>query len=159
MAITTDLITGFPGETEAEFQDSLEFVRSQHFAGGHVFTYSARAGTAAASMPDQVRSTVRKERNAQMRAVFQQSAMDYQTQFLGRELEVLWESAKAMGPTTWTLSGLTDNYLRVTTEAPQSYWNQITPVRLTEITDHGFWGVFAGQGPDELPVWFQADPG
>ncbi len=54
IAITTDIITGFPGESEVEFQESLAFVRQMHFAGGHVFTYSARPGTAAARLPDQV---------------------------------------------------------------------------------------------------------
>ncbi len=145
IAITTDLITGFPGETEAEFKASEEFVAAQQFAGGHVFTYSPRPGTAAAVMPDQVHSAVRKERNARMREIFRQSAAEYQTQFLARELDVLWESATAMSPDTWTLSGLTDNYLRVTAEAPRNYWNQITRVRMTTITERGFLAAFSDQ--------------
>ncbi|HES58098.1 MAG TPA: MiaB/RimO family radical SAM methylthiotransferase, partial [Firmicutes bacterium] len=69
VAITTDVIAGFPGESQAEFEESLAFVRAMNFAGGHVFTYSARPGTAAARMPDQVPHPQRKTRNARLRAV------------------------------------------------------------------------------------------
>jgi threonylcarbamoyladenosine tRNA methylthiotransferase MtaB len=140
MAITTDVITGFPGETEVEFDESLAFVREMNFAGGHAFTYSAREGTAAAQMPDQVPYAIRKARNAQVRQVFAESATAYQAGFLGREVEALWESAAAMGPASWTLSGITDNYLRVTAEAPRQVWNQITPVKLVAISEKGILG-------------------
>jgi threonylcarbamoyladenosine tRNA methylthiotransferase MtaB len=131
VAITTDLIVGFPGESQAEFDESLEFVQSLGLAGGHVFTYSARPGTAAARMPDQVPLALRKERNARMRAVFAQAAQAYQSGFVGRVLPVLWETASSLGPQGWEMSGLTGNYLRVNAYAPRGLWNQITPVRLT----------------------------
>ena len=131
VAITTDIITGFPGENEAEFLESLEFVQSLGLAGGHVFTYSARPGTAAARMPDQVSLGERKERNARMRAVLAQAAHAYQSGFVGQVLPVLWESASSLGPQGWEMSGLTGNYLRVNAYAPRGLWNQITPVRLT----------------------------
>lgn len=140
MAITTDIIVGFPGESEAEFQESLDFVQAMSFAGGHVFTYSAREGTAAARMPGQVPLAVRKQRNALMRAVLAESAAAYRSAFSGRVLEVLWESATALHADGWQLSGLTGNYLRVSALAPQRLWNQITPVRLTEQREDGFWG-------------------
>src|SRR5512140_2719374 len=73
LAITTDIIVGFPGETEAEFSETLEFTKSMNFAGGHVFTYSARPGTPAARMQAQVRHEVRKERNTAMRIVLEES--------------------------------------------------------------------------------------
>ena len=111
VAITTDIITGFPGESQAEFGESLEFVKAMQFAGGHVFTYSARPGTAAARMPAQVPLGTRKERNAQMRAVLVTSGQQYQDGFLGQVLPVLWESASALDAQGWSLSGLTDNYL------------------------------------------------
>ena len=130
VAITTDVIVGFPGESEAEYAASLDFVAAMQFAGGHVFSYSARPGTAAARMPAQVPHLLRKERNAQMRAVLAESALRYQNSFLGVVLPVLWESATALGPEGWQVSGLTDNYLRVSARAPQSCWNRITPVRL-----------------------------
>jgi threonylcarbamoyladenosine tRNA methylthiotransferase MtaB len=142
MAITTDVITGFPGETEAEFLESLALVQAINFAGGHAFTYSEREGTAAANMPDQVPHALRKTRNAQIRAAFGVSAAAYQAGFLGREVEALWESATALGPESWTLSGLTDNYLRVIAEAPRQVWNQITPVKLVKVSDDGILGKF-----------------
>jgi threonylcarbamoyladenosine tRNA methylthiotransferase MtaB len=135
IAITTDLITGFPGESEAEFQESLEFVRQMRFAGGHVFTYSARPGTAAARMPDQVPRAERKQRNARMRAAFAEAQHVYQQAFLGQVLPVLWESAAVLGPEGWELSGLTGNYLRVHARAPRQLWNQITPVRLSRLAE------------------------
>jgi threonylcarbamoyladenosine tRNA methylthiotransferase MtaB len=133
IAITTDIITGFPGESEAEFQEGLAFVRQMHFAGGHVFTYSARPGTAAARLPDQVPHALRKERNACLRAVFAEAAQDYQSAFIGQVLPVLWESATGLGAQGWEMSGLTGNYLRVNAQAPRSLWNQITPVRLVQL--------------------------
>ncbi len=140
IAITTDIIVGFPGESEAEFRQSLDFVRQMQFAGGHVFTYSARPGTAAARMSGQVSHTARKARNAEMRAVLAESASSYQASFIGRVLPVLWESATVLGPAGWQMSGLSDNYLRVHAQAPQHLWNRITPVRLTAASESALQG-------------------
>ncbi len=139
-AITTDVIIGFPGESEAEFEESLAFTRRMNFAGGHVFTYSARPQTAAARMPDHVPHEVRKERNAQMRTLFEEAQAAYQERFVGKNIPVLWESATSLGPEGWTVSGLTDNYLRVRAQAPQRLWNQITPVTLTGVNEKGLYG-------------------
>jgi threonylcarbamoyladenosine tRNA methylthiotransferase MtaB len=143
VAITTDLIAGFPGESEAEFAQTLAFVRQMNFADGHVFTYSERPGTAAARMPGVVPLEVRKQRNAALRQVLEESASTYQRRFIGRELGVLWESATALGPQGWRMSGLTDNYLRVFAHAPQSLWNHITPVRLAGVDQEGIHGFLA----------------
>lgn len=140
VAITTDIITGFPGETEAEFVESLAFVEALNFAGGHVFTYSARNGTAAARMPGQIPVAIRKSRNAQMRSVLASASLAYQSKFIGHVLPVLWESATKLGPQDWLMSGLTDNYLRVTAQAPRQLWNQVVPVRLTSLSDTGLQG-------------------
>jgi threonylcarbamoyladenosine tRNA methylthiotransferase MtaB len=110
------------------------------FSGGHVFTYSARPGTAAERMPGQVPQAVRKERSAQLRSALAGSAAAYQARFLGRVLPVLWESTTALEPGGWRLSGLTDNYLRVNARAPQHLWNIITPVKLTGLADDGILG-------------------
>ncbi|HJW90097.1 MAG TPA: MiaB/RimO family radical SAM methylthiotransferase [Anaerolineales bacterium] len=136
VAITTDIIVGFPGETQAEFDESLAFVKEMGFSGGHVFTYSARPGTAAASMPNQVSKRVSKERSGRMRAFFFELSQAYQLRFLGRTMPVLWENTTSMGPDTWQMSGLTDNYLRVNADAPRHLWNQLTPVHLTGL-DNG----------------------
>jgi threonylcarbamoyladenosine tRNA methylthiotransferase MtaB len=140
IAITTDIITGFPGETETEFAESLHFIKELQFSDGHVFTYSARPGTAAARMPGQVAFAERKERNARARELIAQSAQEYRSGFIGQVLPVLWESATALEPEGWKLSGLTSNYLRVSAHAPQRLWNQITPVRLLGLAGGNLFG-------------------
>ena len=140
VAITTDVIVGFPGEDEVEFSENLAFVREIGFAGGHVFTYSSRPGTPAARMRFPVPHDARKERSLCMRSILAESAKVYQSGFLGLVLPVLWESATALGPLGWRLSGLTDNYLRVTANAPRQMWNQITPVRLSALEGDGLQG-------------------
>ena len=140
MAITTDIIAGFPGETEAEFQENLEFVSRMNFSGGHVFTYSARPGTTAAKMPHQVPHATRKIRNAALRSVIEKSSKDYRTKFLGNHVTVLWESAIHLDDDLWKVGGLTDNYIRVFTRTPHQIWNQITPVQLTGVIDEGMVG-------------------
>ncbi len=139
-AITTDVMTGFPGESEAEFAESLAFVRQMGFAGGHVFTYSERPGTAAANMPDKVPHPVRKARNARMRSAFSEASIVYRTRFLGQRLPVLWESATPLGTENWVMSGLTDNYLRVSALTHERAWNQIALVKLIGLTERGMSG-------------------
>ena len=145
VAITTDLIAGFPGETEAEFHENLEFVHQMNFAGGHVFTYSARPGTTAAKMPDQVPHATRKMRNAALRSIIQKSSEDYRIKFMGDQVSVLWESATHLDDDLWKVSGLTDNYIRVFVRTAHPIWNQITPVQLTEVIDGGMVGSIIGQ--------------
>ncbi len=113
IAITTDIIVGFPGETQLQFEESLEFARAMDFAHGHVFTYSARPGTAAAQMPGQIPPELRKQRNAQMRAMIAESAARYRRRFVSTEVDVLWEATDAFGPEGWRLHGLTENNLPV----------------------------------------------
>jgi threonylcarbamoyladenosine tRNA methylthiotransferase MtaB len=141
IAVTTDLIAGFPGETEQEFSETIEYIQEISFSGGHVFTYSPRPGTAASQMPDQVPFPLRKERNAELRNILADTAQSYQGQFLNQTLPVLWESVTELDSENWSLSGLTDNYLRVNSQAPANFWNQISPVLLTGIGDHGLDGV------------------
>jgi len=140
MAITTDIITGFPGESDAEFSESLAFIQEMNFAGGHVFTYSARPGTRAARLPGQVPHPVRKARNAQVRKVLETSSREYRAGFVGCSLPVLWESAAGLGPDGWQASGLTGNYLRVFAHTPKDVWNQITKVKLTSLNERGLVG-------------------
>lgn len=140
VAITTDVIAGFPGEDATEFTESLAFVQAMDFAGGHVFTFSSRAGTAAARMPDQVPHLERKERNARLRQALADSALRYRQRFLGQQLSVLWENRTALGPYDWYMNGLTDNYLRVSAQVPPHFWNSFTPVHLTRLVPEGMAG-------------------
>ncbi len=130
LAITTDVIVGFPGESEAEFQETVEFVRKMEFAGGHVFAYSPRPGTAAARMDGQIPPEVKRERSAILRRLFAESAAAYRRRFLGQRVRVLWESAWPVPESGWHLEGLTDTYLRVSALAPQPRWNEIDEVEI-----------------------------
>lgn len=141
LAVTTDVIAGFPGETEAEFVESLEFIRRIEFAGGHAFTYSPRPGTAAARMSGQVKPETRKERNAILRQTFQAAALTYRRRFLGRNLAVLWESSSALGQSGWQMEGLSGNYIRITAVTPQPRWNRIDNVQLSGLTEDGLSGT------------------
>jgi threonylcarbamoyladenosine tRNA methylthiotransferase MtaB len=141
LAVTTDVITGFPGETEAEFAESAAFIEMMYFAGGHVFSFSPRPRTAAACMPDQIPFAQRKARNAHLREIFQKSGRNFRHEFLGTEMGVLWENASEVEPRGWKVSGLTDNYLRVTSFAPKDTWNKITPVHMLRAEREGLYGI------------------
>ena len=134
-AITTDVIAGFPGETDEEFAESLDFIREMDFAGGHAFTYSPRPGTGAARLGGQVRHEVRKERNAVLRGIFEEGAMAFRKRFLGQGTSVLWESVTQMDGQGWQMEGLTGNYLRVTASAAKPLWNEISEVKLQNMLD------------------------
>lgn len=141
VAVTTDLIAGFPGETADEFAATLDFVREMEFAGGHVFTYSPRPGTGAARLGGQVRPEVRKERNHILRTVLDQAETSFRQRFLGRTLPVLWESVSELGEWGWQMEGLTGNYLRVSAAASSPRWNEVDTVELTKVHAGGMKGV------------------
>ena len=130
VAITTDMIAGFPGETESEFVESLAFVKEMNFAGGHVFTYSPRPGTGAAKMKGQVKPDERKHRNRILREALDESARSYREKFIGKKLSVLWESTSELGEWGWQMEGWTENYLRVKAVASAPRWNEMDEVKL-----------------------------
>ena len=140
VSITTDLIVGFPGETDLEFIESLEFVKELEFSGGHVFTYSARPGTVAAQMPNQIPVEIKKERSGEMRDVIQKSSIAHAESFIGSRLQVLWERSNQLRDDHWKLEGFSDNYLKVHALAPNSRWNQVDEVELINIDSHGVQG-------------------
>jgi len=140
VAITTDVIVGFPGETEQEFTETLEFVKAMQFAGGHVFSFSARPGTPAAQLKGKVRGEVCKARNAILRSILAESAEAYRRKFIGKTMPVLWEAASTLTDAGWQIEGLTDNYMRVTAIAPEPYWNRLDAVQLSELRENGLTG-------------------
>ena len=137
VAISTDIIVGFPGETEEDFAAGMDFVRAMGFARMHVFPYSARRGTPAARRTDQVPPMVRKERAARMQALAEELAEAYHRSMLGSAVEVLFETC-ADGVS----DGLTETYVRVYTDAPVMR-GEIVPVRLTHLYRDGIWGELA----------------
>jgi len=144
LAVTTDLIVGFPGETAAEFERSLAFVRGLDFARVHVFPYSLRAGTPAAAMAGQVLPQVKAERAQAMRAVASASEQAFHRRFVGRTLTVLWESSRLEGgDSVW--HGLTGNYLRVQARSSVDLANTLGSVRLVALANGGLQGEIETQ--------------
>lgn len=134
IAVSTDVIVGFPGETDELFQESLSFVQRQGFARVHVFPYSRRPGTPAAARSDQVPGAVKKERARLMQAVADEIAAAYHAAFLGATVPVLFETKK-----NGTADGLTDTYIRVYTDTPVPL-GEIVPVKLQCLYRDGVWG-------------------
>ena len=134
IAMSTDIIVGFPGETEDMFQRSLDFVAKMNFARMHVFPYSKRKGTPAATMPDQVPEPVKKERVHRMQQLADKKAAEFHAGFLGRTMNVLFET-EHKGIT----DGLTGNYIRVYTDAPVVS-GEIYAVKLERLYRDGIWG-------------------
>jgi len=136
VAITTDIIVGFPGETEAEFEQSYNFCRQLEFARIHVFPYSPRQETQAAQMPYPVGDKVKKQRSQKMLTLAKESAQNFSQRFLGRTMPVLWE--KQSGGGVW--SGHTPNYIKVYTKSSKDLTNKLLPVKLAEISEEGVRG-------------------
>jgi threonylcarbamoyladenosine tRNA methylthiotransferase MtaB len=135
VAITTDVMVGFPGETEAEFEESLDFCRRMDFARLHVFAYSRRSETPAARLPDQVSDRVKRGRSQRMLRLAEESAHKFRQRFLGSTRPVLFEQ-RSNG--LW--SGLTANYIRVYTRSAEDLANKLLPARLVELYRDGVWG-------------------
>ncbi|MDK1117487.1 MAG: tRNA (N(6)-L-threonylcarbamoyladenosine(37)-C(2))-methylthiotransferase MtaB [Anaerolineae bacterium] len=148
VAITTDVIAGFPGETEDEFAVSLEFIREMNFSGGHAFTYSPRPGTAAARLGGQNKPEVRKERNAVIREVFEDAAKVYRQKYVNKQLSVLWESNTELNDQGWLMQGLTGNYLRVKAVTPTPLWNEISLVEIQSTDEKGLRGALVSKHSD-----------
>ncbi|HXF60420.1 MAG TPA: tRNA (N(6)-L-threonylcarbamoyladenosine(37)-C(2))-methylthiotransferase MtaB [Caldilineaceae bacterium] len=130
LVVTTDLIVGFPGESEADFLEGAAFVEEMRFAHAHIFPFSPRAGTAAARFDGQAPAAVKKERARHLQAIVERTGRAERLRFIGDRRPVLWEWPRGEAQTVWT--GFTDNYLRVMVEAPAHLplHNTITPVRL-----------------------------
>ena len=124
MAITTDVIAGFPGETEADFAETLSLCAEVGFAGIHAFPYSERSRTTAVRLPDKVSADVRKERMARLLALGQALSLAFRGRFAGQTRPVLWETQR---DGVW--AGHTDNYIAVSMPG-ENLRNRITPAVL-----------------------------
>jgi threonylcarbamoyladenosine tRNA methylthiotransferase MtaB len=138
VAITTDIIVGFPGESDAEFEESYGFCKEIDFADIHVFTYSSRPGTLAARMPGQVGDKLKNGRSQRMLQLADETASKFWLRFLGRELMVLWENEVAPGSGEY--SGLSNNYIRVFARCSEPLTNRFRPVHLVRVHNQGLWG-------------------
>jgi len=145
VAITTDIMVGFPGESDEEFEQSYSFCQQAGFANIHVFPFSPRPETAAARMPEQIKDKVKQERNQRMLELSRSSRHSFCEQFLGQTMPVLWEQETSPGSGTY--SGLTSNYIRVFAGSEKSLSNEITPVELVEFYNQGIWGAMVDENP------------
>ncbi|WP_371370635.1 tRNA (N(6)-L-threonylcarbamoyladenosine(37)-C(2))-methylthiotransferase MtaB [Sporomusa aerivorans] len=136
LAATTDIIVGFPGESEELFESTLAFIRTMAFAKIHVFPYSRRTGTPAARLPGQIPEFEKKRRVQQLQNLADVQSRTFCESFIDRELDVLMETSEPEG----VISGLTGNYIRVYTCGAQESIGQIHPVRLERLYKDGLWG-------------------
>jgi threonylcarbamoyladenosine tRNA methylthiotransferase MtaB len=139
--LSTDLIVGFPGETEADFADSLEFVREIGFTRLHVFPYSPRPGTAAAQFPNQLPNPVKKERTRRMIELGQELSLAFHQRYVGQTMKVLWETAVGADQQGLRWAGYTDNYIRVTAPGPATLANRVTPVKVISAQPDNVYGL------------------
>ncbi|MEA3407877.1 MAG: tRNA (N(6)-L-threonylcarbamoyladenosine(37)-C(2))-methylthiotransferase MtaB [Chloroflexota bacterium] len=139
ISITSEVIVGFPGETEEEFAESAAFIERMGFARLHVFRYSRREGTRAATMPNQVDPQIAKARGKRLRALGQEMALAFHRRFVHEDVEVLFESRyRAEGVLKW--NGLTDNYLRVTVSSAEDLENRFGVVHCLRADEEGLAG-------------------
>ncbi len=154
LVLTTDMIVGFPGETEDDFNQGLEFVRETRFAHAHIFPFSARPGTAASTFAGALPNSVKKERSFAMHAVVAQTGNEERSRFVDTVRPVLWEGVgqplEDCNRLLW--SGLTDNYLRVVAETPlgMELANKITSVHLSELQGEVFFGTVVGDAEPQM---------
>ncbi|MFB9280077.1 tRNA (N(6)-L-threonylcarbamoyladenosine(37)-C(2))-methylthiotransferase MtaB [Cohnella cellulosilytica] len=131
VAITTDVIVGFPGETQEQFENGFRFMEQMKFAEMHVFPYSKRTGTPAARMDGQVDEDVKHERVHQLIDLSERMQAEYSREWVGKTLEVIPERG-AKSASNGTISGYTDNYLQVEFRGDSSLIGKLCRVRVTE---------------------------
>jgi len=136
-AITTDIMVGFPGETEAEFASSLAFASEIAFARAHIFPYSRRPGTAACNAPDQLQKQVKESRARQMAETTTKSRLAFHRVQCGRTETVLFEQAAAPG----IFQGYTANYTPVRVRTDKNLHGQVLPVRILSADTEGCTGI------------------
>ncbi|PET55090.1 tRNA (N(6)-L-threonylcarbamoyladenosine(37)-C(2))-methylthiotransferase MtaB [Bacillus sp. AFS001701] len=131
-SITSDVIVGFPGESEEEFMETYNFIRDNKFSELHVFPYSKRTGTPAARMEDQVDEEIKNERVHRLIELSNQLAKEYASMFDGDVLEVIPEEKYTEGGAEGLLIGYTDNYLKVLFEGTEDMIGKIVKVKIAE---------------------------
>ena len=142
-AVTTDLIVGFPGETEEEFRESLAFIRRCALTKVHIFPYSRRQGTPAAKMPDQVPKAVKEERASRAAAAAAELEDAFHNALIGTVQEVLFEQ-----PEDGLYAGHAPNYSKVYVQTDEELRNQTRRVRITELCREGVLGVLEAEASE-----------
>lgn len=126
--LTTDVIVGFPGETNQEFEETYEFLQKIKFYKMHIFKYSPRKGTLAATMPKQIDGKIKEERSNKLIELSNENEASYQRKYLGKEIEVLLEEREGN-----YLKGHTTNYMVAKLKTEESLENTIQKMEVTNI--------------------------
>ncbi|MED1863195.1 tRNA (N(6)-L-threonylcarbamoyladenosine(37)-C(2))-methylthiotransferase MtaB [Fictibacillus nanhaiensis] len=150
LAITSDVIVGFPGETEEEFMETYQFIEKHKFMELHVFPYSKRTGTPAAKMEDQVPEDIKNERVHKLIALSDQLAKEYASNYEDTVVEVIPEEAFKEDPTNKLYVGYTPNYLKVLFEGNEEMIGKLIKVKITEAGYPYNKGVFVKQEKEEI---------
>ncbi|ANC77924.1 tRNA (N(6)-L-threonylcarbamoyladenosine(37)-C(2))-methylthiotransferase MtaB [Fictibacillus phosphorivorans] len=150
LAITSDVIVGFPGETEEEFMETYRFIEKHKFMELHVFPYSKRTGTPAAKMEDQVPEDIKNERVHKLIALSDQLAKEYASNYEDTVVEVIPEEAFKEDPTNKLYVGYTPNYLKVLFEGNEDMIGKLVKVKITEAGYPYNKGVFVKQEMEEI---------
>lgn len=132
LAIGSDIIGGFPGETNEKFDITYNNLEKLPLSYFHVFTYSQRKGTIAANMPDQVDPQVKKERNKALKQLSDRKNYSFRKQFKGKTLNIIPEFQR--DPHNNLLKGISDNYITVHIEAEDTLKGHITPIKIIDVT-------------------------
>lgn len=132
LAITSDVIVGFPGETEEEFMETFNFIRDQKFSELHVFPYSKRTGTPAARMDNQVDEDVKNERVHRLITLNDQLAVEYASKFEGEVLEIIPEESYKLDSASNMVEGYSDNYLKVVIPGSEDLIGKLVRVKITK---------------------------
>lgn len=141
-AITTDVIAGFPGETEEEFEIGRAFLEKMAFFEMHVFKYSRRQHTPAAVMPGQLTEAEKTSRSERLLALTQRQSEEFRSHYIGQEVEVLFEEKKLIGGREYWV-GHTPQYVKVAVEQDMDLYNQIIIVEITgKLIDNYLYGIF-----------------
>lgn len=139
-AITTDIMTGFPGETDEEFEKTFQFVETVSFSDAHIFQYSVRKGTRAEKMPDQISPDVKEARSQRLIALTQKTRDSFLKGFIGTEADVIFEQVHK-GDAKSSYEGKTDNYITVVVENGEDLSGQMKQVEITEVKNGLAYGV------------------
>jgi len=149
LSFTTDIMVGFPGETDAAFKNTLKAIRTLKPSRCHIFHYSLREGTKAFSMKGQVSPQTAKTRAKQAKDLAAKTSLAYRKRFLGKTVPVL--THKLINPRQNIYTGYTDTYIEVTFKAPRGSLNKIFPVRITDTTQAtikiGYGSIFPAGSP------------
>ncbi len=139
VSITTDIIVGFPGESNVEFEATYEFLKGIKLSKMHIFKYSKRTGTKAAEMPFQVDGLIKEERSKKLIELNNALEVEFMEKFIGREMRVLYEEAISGKENTYV--GYTENYIKVITESDENLEGKIVPTKLAAVKQENMIGI------------------